>query len=148
MNRDYNEILPGLYQGSFHQNDPALWSEFDVLVHMPVELPLTIPTHRGKLAIACPIDDTGARPLNDREIANLARTANITDQVWSSGRKVLVSCAQGRNRSGLLVAILVLRHNPKWTVGDAVGYIRRKRPSVPVLTNHMFVKHLREWRGE
>lgn len=56
---------------------------------------------------------------------------------WSSGRRVLIRCMGGMNRSGLLVALTLVRagHTPE----AAIELIREKRHPW-ALNNHSFVR--------
>ena len=59
---------------------------------------------------------------------------------WKAGKKVLVRCQAGMNRSGLMVALILLRDRMK--IDDAIALIRKKR-SAYALDNAHFVKYLK-----
>lgn len=58
---------------------------------------------------------------------------------WRDDRTVLVRCRAGLNRSGLVVAQVLMHHG--WTVDDAVTLIRERR-SPNALNNEVFIEYL------
>jgi len=59
---------------------------------------------------------------------------------WDSGRRVLIRCAAGMNRSGLLTAMVLMRSG--YSADDAVELIRARRHPF-ALNNYSFVRLLR-----
>jgi protein-tyrosine phosphatase len=64
----------------------------------------------------------------------------------SSGKKVLVTCYAGRNRSGLITAIALCKGPNPVRVGTAIGMIREARGPA-ALNNEHFVRFLKEYCG-
>lgn len=58
---------------------------------------------------------------------------------WKSGKKVLIRCQAGLNRSGLVMALVLIRDG--YTPADAIRLMREKR-SPAVLCNQMFTRWL------
>jgi len=88
----------------------------------------------GTQVLHAPNDDS-ERPLT-REQAWIAITASrAVTKAFREGKKVLVSCMQGRNRSGLVMALTL--HQLYGMDGEwCRGYIRSRRPHA--LTNDSF----------
>lgn len=97
--------------------------------------------------IYCPLDDTDAgMSFGEQGIVRLWGNA-IADRVLNESR-ILVTCNQGRNRSGVVCAAAVARLFEIPGV-DAVAWVKRQRdPALPIgqaaLTNPHFVRFLRE----
>lgn len=62
--------------------------------------------------------------------------ADWAHERWSSGRRILIRCAGGMNRSGLLVALTLVRAG--YSPGKAIELIRELRHPW-ALNNHSFV---------
>lgn len=73
-------------------------------------------------------------PLGDLEL--LAHTINLH---LDAGRRVLVHCAAGYNRSSLVVAKVLMRRG--LTATQAINLIRKVRK--PALSNELFVQYLK-----
>lgn len=87
-------------------------------------------------------------PFDDAELTNgewmLARQASKeVAKRCLRGQRVLVTCMQGRNRSGLVVA-LALHRLTGWSGSDCIQHVRafREAPGGPVLSNDSFVRAL------
>lgn len=134
----WNEVVPGLFQGGHDVLSQArscvVDDEFDVVIsmvtrsgHGPAD---GVEHHVLRMADAA-VDQAVARRV--QELAGIAATA-VRD-----GRRVLVRCSGGLNRSGLVVAstLVQLGHD----VPSAIDLVRRARGPW-ALTNPMFVRHL------
>ena len=133
------EILPGLYQSGVpetNQDWDLAWSLADIVVSLECAgywPGPDIPT--GKLYIAWNIDD-GPVP-NLETLAEL--DCLLTNFIQGLGRKVLIHCAAGVNRSGLLTARIV-RSIALVSGRSAAEHVRSKRPGA--LINPQFNDHL------
>jgi protein-tyrosine phosphatase len=112
---------------------------FDAIVFCAVEAQPT-PDECAKLkplveVILAPNDDTG-RPPTREELATALRTSEIVADRVRRGKHVLVTCMQGRNRSGLVVA-LALHRLMGWPGRQCVSHVRARRKDA--LTNRYFV---------
>lgn len=131
---DAHRIAQKLWMGS--RPSPAACQFFDVIVlaaeeHQP-ELPCK--------TIRAPIDD--ARPTHN-EISIALKAARQVNQERRKGRRVLVSCYMGINRSGLVTALAMMLNGS--SAQSAIGRIRkaRKAPITP-LSNRHFVELLKQ----
>jgi hypothetical protein len=139
---DASEIAPGLWQGSFDvlADRPALAAaipRLTTIVFCARELqPRPLDRAHAVEAVACPLDD--ARPtIQELELA--ARTARKVARRVGSGEAVLVTCRQGRNRSGLVVA-MALHVLYGWGGRRAVKRVQDKRANA--LSNPYFTAAL------
>jgi protein-tyrosine phosphatase len=81
--------------------------------------------------------------LNPKEdLYELARSAH---RDWKRGMRVLIRCAAGWNRSGIVMALVLIRDG--YSVEDAIDLIREKR-CPEALCNRTFTRWLREEVGE
>lgn len=101
----YSYLMPGarLAQGSVPPAGARL--PFDVIVlaaieHQDINLP-------GYEVLRVPLDDSGPPPsMSDRLL--IRRTAREIAQRIRAGKRVLVTCHQGRNRSGVLSGLALV----------------------------------------
>lgn len=127
-----------LYQGSAPPFGGALANAgIHTLVLCAEEFQPPADLYPGVHVIRCPIDDaTDFR----RDHLELARdTADIVRAHLRSGRRVLVTCRQGRNRSGLVNGLALARGGV--SPARAIMSIRVARaPRWQALTNRTFVR--------
>lgn len=71
--------------------------------------------------------------------------AEWTFRQWVSGRRVLIRCQGGMNRSGLLVALVLIRIGR--SPDDAIELVRERRHPW-ALNNHSFVELIKAARHE
>ena len=93
----------------------------------------------GGLYVCLPMDDGDDVDPKVRELAAFIAS------LMTSGRRVLVHCTEGLNRSGVVVARALM--DMGMTAGEAIALVRRRRgPSVdgfPALSNPAFEEWLR-----
>lgn len=143
---DADQIIRNLYQGS----KPPFGEElsrhkFDVLVLAAQEYQPADLHFPGLRVVRAPMDD--AR-LSSREWDQVVRAARAVASYVRRGKQVLVTCYEGRNRSGIIVAVAV--HLITGVSGArAVDIVRRQRKAMsgPALTNPDFVARLRAIRS-
>ena len=120
------EIHPGLWQGSWPAPGPWLKvNGFSTLVLCAQEFqpPHIIPPHLGAMrglrmanpwpgveVIYAPNDDDPYTPPPKETLRGAIRAGRIVAERLSQNRKVLVTCWQGRNRSGLVSALGLFFH--------------------------------------
>lgn len=77
--------------------------------------------------------------LSEKDIPEIHDIAEWAHREWKAGKKVLIRCQAGLNRSGLIVALVLISegYDPK----DAIDLIRACR-SPHALCNADFVKYL------
>ena len=136
----WNEVVPGLFQGghdvrSQSRSACVVTDQFDLVVSMttregygPAE---DVEHHVARMADAGV--DAGVASRVD-ELSSLAA------QAVDAGRRVLVRCSGGLNRSGLVVASTLVRLG--YAPDEAIDLVRRARGPW-ALTNPAFVAHLR-----
>jgi protein-tyrosine phosphatase len=132
---DASLILPRLYQGAAPPPGAALKERgFDVLVLTAREYQPPDVAFPGVRVLRAPLDDE-ERPLSEEERISVIRTAREAASALEEGKRVLVTCAQGRNRSGLLSAIIahMTTGAPGWRCAEIVS---ERRPGA--LTNRAF----------
>ena len=78
--------------------------------------------------------------MSDFDTADLHELVSTAHRDWKAGKKVLVRCQAGMNRSALMVALILMRD--RMHVDDAVALIRKKR-SAYALDNSCFVEYLK-----
>ena len=142
----YSEILPGLwvggtddmdtieYSGNLHADKAITKKDFDAVVTL--------------YAWANPVDwmveemrfgfyDSDVEHI-DREA--LASAVGFARSKWKSGKKVLIRCQAGLNRSGLTAALVLMQSG--YTADEAITLLRTKRTKY-VLINKEFEAFLR-----
>lgn len=122
------EIVEGVWQ-SGHPQPGELW---DAVIDLDGDQPLL---EDVGLYVRWPIVD-GPVP----EHALLVALADLVADLWREGKRVLIHCAGGMNRSGLLVAAALVRNG--MGAEEAIELIRARRPGA--LSNKQFVQHLLE----
>jgi len=130
MSTGYSYLMPGPYLAQGSVPPPRARLPFDVVVlaaveHQDVDLP-------GYEVIRVPLDDSGPPP-SPADRALIRATAKRIAARVRAGRRVLVTCHQGRNRSGVLAGLALVELGlPR---ERAVGRIQRYRNG---LTNPFF----------
>jgi len=94
----------------------------------------------GLRTIHAPLDDSGP-PITTEEIATALHAGRLVAAELRSGRKVLVTCAMGLNRSGLITA-LALRLGYGLSANRAIARVRAAR-GPRALSNPSFVELIR-----
>ena len=107
---DYTYLIPGrLAQGS--APPPGAQLPFDVIVLAAREYQPALP---GYEVIYVPLSDDGPPPTYEERELIRDQSSRIARRL-RAGRRVLVTCRQGRNRSGVLAgrALVELGHDPE-----------------------------------
>lgn len=136
---DATKIFPGIYQGSRPPLGDELSNQhyFDVLVLAAKEFQPPASKFPGLEVIHVPLDDTTMTPDIWKRAAAAARKV---DQAHREGKKTLITCLFGMNRSGLVTAMAI--HLRSGMSGrEAVDLIQAKRPIA--LWNKSFVHALK-----
>ena len=143
----YSEITLNLWQGGTGQyettyqgqkrlpamNDPK---PFDVVVSLnSYALPVGWLVKELRFGFA----DGPLAPEIIEEIEHVAEWAYFE---WKKGRRVLVRCEAGLNRSGLVIGLILMRDG--MSAKEAIDLIRKKR-SHHALSNKEFENHLLGW---
>jgi len=72
-------------------------------------------------------------------VENLLDIVKMAHKDWKSGKRVLIRCQAGLNRSGLVMALVLIRDG--YEPADAIKLMREKRSSW-VLCNKNFERYL------
>ena len=139
----YSEILPGLWQGGTHDFDTLefpkeypIWKsqrEFDSVATLYA---VAHPVGWGVAERRYGFPDSALSEKDTPEIHDIAEWAH---REWKAGKKVLIRCQAGWNRSGLVTALVLLKHGHK--PEEAINLTRARR-SPHALCNADFVRYL------
>lgn len=137
-----NRVHGNLWMGSAPKCGTKLREQWDVVVLCAMEYQLPASCFRGVEVVGVPLDDA----IPSREEIRLAqRAAAHVAAALRAGRRVLVTCWMGRNRSGLVVALALVRLGASPNV--AIEMVRRARGE-HALSNPAFVELIRNVRRE
>lgn len=126
------EILPGqLYLGP-HQR-PGTLPTFDVVVGVANDRRIHSWDHPNAIVEYIPMLDDGPPEPDDR--ARAAAAADLVNSHIEAGRKVLVSCLAGLNRSAWVVALVLKKRG---MTGKAAVKLIRERRGYNALSNEFF----------
>lgn len=145
--KDYNWIIPDrLAQGAYPGTNPGLFQAFDVVVYTADEKqPKGMKVPQGKFVYKLRLDDDIYRPIPQEVQVAVHRMGQSLAGHLRAGHKVLVTCAMGMNRSGIVTA-LTLMHLTGCSGSQAVDTVksrRRANDGVAPLSNPMFERWLR-----
>lgn len=131
-------IAPGLYQGSVPPYGNALRdAKFSLVVLAAREYQPVPDRYPGVRTLNVPLDDS-LTP-SESELYAAGAAADTVSKYVRDGKKVLVTCMMGRNRSGLIVALTLMKLLG-WNGKQAVAHIKARRANA--LTNSSFVSIL------
>lgn len=137
---DATQIKGNLYQGGEPPTGPALCKAgFDALVLAAVEVQPDAWKVPGVRVIRVPMEDVPVM-LTPRQLRDVRLAAQTVAALLDHGKKVLVTCQMGLNRSGLIVADTLLRTTTMSPV-QAIRLIRSRRGPL-ALSNPAFVHAL------
>lgn len=136
---DATLIAPRLYQGAIPPPGPYLRAAgIDAVVLCSKEWQPRAYNYPGVRVVHAPFDDSGWPPTS-AEYRSATNAAKIVKRMYQDGLTVLVTCAQGRNRSGLVMA-LAIHMLSKEPGSDCAALVRRRRENA--LTNKWFSRAL------
>jgi len=137
---DADRIVPGLYQGSIPPQGEALrLARFTVLVLAAVQFQPKAERFPGVRVIHVPLEDSHV--LTKEDIHSAATVANLVATAVKGGARVLVTCLEGRNRSGLITA-LALRDLYGMSGAEALLFVKKNRKNADALTNTTYQQFL------
>lgn len=139
MSLDADEVTPGLWQGSKLQ--PGIYP-FDLIVLTAAEWQLPGETFGGTTVLRVPLHDVYTKTVVAEQLPRAIAAAQEVFRARRAGKRVLVICAAGWNRSGLVNA-LALRI-AGLSADQAIGLIKRAR-GVYALGNEAFQKQIRDF---
>lgn len=113
---------------------------FDVLVLCAAEIQPMLPAYAGLRVLRCPLLDDPTRPLPEADWQRAVECAREVALLVRLGKRALVTCQAGLNRSGLVMALAL--HMLTGSGGSgAVDHIRKQR-GPNALCNPQFVNRL------
>ena len=141
----WSEILPGLWLGGTDDDDTI---ETGVDTYKPRMITKDdFDTVVTLYSWAQPVDwlvEEVRYGFYDSEIGHIdfsavERAADFAYQAWKSGKRVLIRCQAGLNRSGLTTALVLMKEG--YSAKDAISLMREKRTDY-ILCNRDFEHHL------
>ncbi|MER6187614.1 dual specificity protein phosphatase family protein [Streptomyces sp. NPDC001652] len=138
----WNEIVPGLWMGGHEFRGHSGQLEFAVVRDEfdLVQTLLRLPGHGPDPGVEHHVWPIPDGPLDGTQLAGVIRLAQAASDALDGGRKVLVRCYHGYNRSGLVIAHALIRSGR--SAEEAIRTIRARR-SPWALHNDLFVDYLR-----
>jgi hypothetical protein len=137
----WDEIVPSLWMGGHFYRDSmgartpvVVGSEFDLVISL-----YSRDGHGPNVGVEHHCVEVPDAPLTADQIESLYRLAEVATEAVDSGRRVLVRCHSGYNRSGLVVAQALIGLG--YGTEDAIFLIRYRR-SRWALNNSLFVDYL------
>ncbi|CAB4636405.1 unannotated protein [freshwater metagenome] len=154
---DSHEILPNLFMGGSpfdtrvddenrefkmrgFDNDPR---PFDAIITL---FPKAFPAGYGVEELRFGFPDDLASGVSDEYRQRILDLAVWGYSKWQSGAKVLVRCAAGENRSGLITLLILQKHG--FSTDEAVNLIRNARQKGAPLHNEQFIAFARAELGK
>jgi len=141
----YSEILPGLWQGGTHDFDTLefpkqypIWNQEKLFDSVATLYAVAHPVGWGVAERRFGFPDS---VLSEKDIPEIHSLVDWIYDEWKSGKKVLVRCQAGWNRSGICVALTLMKDGYK--AKDAIDLIRARR-SPHALCNANFVRYLED----
>lgn len=124
---DAHEIAENLWQGAFPPPGASVRDAgFDTIVLCARELQMPTDAYPGVRIVYAPNDDSVQFPLTREKLRVAIQAAAEAKKDVQAGRRVLVTCAAGLNRSGL-VSALILHQLFGWAGSECVRVVRAKR---------------------
>ncbi|MFF4361670.1 dual specificity protein phosphatase family protein [Streptomyces sp. NPDC001604] len=138
----WSEIVPGLWMGGHEFRGRTGQLEFAVVRDEfdLVQTLLRLPGHGPDPGVEHHVWAIPDGPLDGTQLAGVMRLAQAAGEALDEGRRVLVRCYHGYNRSGLVVAHALVRRGH--ATEEAIRLIRSRR-SPWALHNELFVDYLR-----
>lgn len=141
--RLYSEILPGLWQGGTDDFDTLAFPITHVFQNREKQFDAVATFYASAHPVGWEISERRFgfpdAELNERNLPEIHSIAEWAFQQWKSGKKVLIRCQAGLNRSGLCTALILMKNG--MSSNDAISLIREKR-SENALFNVHFVNYL------
>lgn len=124
-----SEVLPGLWQGGCIQG-VTLPHDFDLVISLYKWEQYDLGSNTERVEVL--MYDSHDVPMVD-DVVDQAYSA------WKSGKKTLIHCQAGLNRSGLVSAKVLMKDG--MTAQEAINHLRQSRSEL-VLFNKTFEDHL------
>lgn len=131
---DASNIVPRLWLGATPPLDRDL-PDFDLLVLCAAEVQPERVAFHGQV-VRCPVVND---VLSHQELSRVIISSRMVAQALGAGKRVLVTCAAGINRSAL-VAALALARLTRASAADLIMLMRKKRH--PNALSNAFFQHV------
>lgn len=141
---EYSWIINNLAQGCFPGDARTAFDHFDVVVLCAEEHQPKWKIPKGKFLYKMPLDDDPYVQVPAEVGRIVCEVALAAGSYHLSGHKVLTSCHEGRNRSGITTGV-ILQHYYNMSANDAIKLIRKQRND-DCLGNPMFEQFLHNYR--
>lgn len=142
---NYDWIITGLAQGNFPGDTKTAFADFDVVMLCAEEHQPRWKVPAGKFAFKIPLDDDPYQPV-PLDVGQVIVQQSIAAGTYHmAGHPLLTTCHQGRNRSGICTAI-ILMHFYKMKPQEAIDLIRSRRNN-DCIGNPMFEQFLHNFRA-
>lgn len=151
----WSEILPGLWQGGTHETDTTYDTGTSFYQPTKEDFDTVITLYGsangagwGVKELRFPFYDAD---MTDFKVEDLLDLVNTAHRDWQDGKRVLIRCQAGWNRSGLVTALTLIKDG--YDPVEAIELIREKR-CPEALSNRIFANwlvakaDLRFWRGK
>lgn len=142
----WSEVVPGLWMGGHVylagegiSAKAIVWDQFDVVYSLTAREGYGPPSGVEHHVLRVPDDE-----LTSQQILDVEEFAASAASDYAAGRRVLVRCWAGMNRSGLVVAEVLIQSG--YSAADAIAMIRKHR-SPAALNNASFVAYLETGLG-
>lgn len=142
MYSDFDPIIPlSLYQGSWPPGGDELKNAlgFDVVVLCAFENQGESNEYLDIEVVRAPGDDVEQWPIEEGDLNEWKAAARVVAQHVKAGKKVLVTCVAGLNRSGMVIA-LALHELYGWSGDRCIEHIQSHRADA--LFRKAFRRHL------
>ena len=140
----HTEILPRLWQGGTAERDQLHNSKHfsTATKDQPFTSVVTLdaqsqPVKWGVKEYRFGIEDG---PIERQQIKDILKAADWAYEQWKAKEIVLIRCQAGANRSGLIMALVLMKDG--WSAKKAIDHIRLRRSFA--LSNSAFVAWLKE----
>ncbi len=121
-----SKVMGGLWVGDAPPPGPMVSKHFQCLVLCANEYQLDPTFFPGVEVIHAPMNDDGS-PMTNTERKVAVITAGRVINRLAQGHRVLVTCRQGRNRSGLIACLAMSLGPPKLSAVESVNRLRYAR---------------------
>ena len=132
-----HRISGPLWMGSMPVPYSSLYGHFDGLVLCACEYQCPAAFFPGVKVLSVSLNDDGSPMTRDEAFAAVGAAKNVVKWI-ESGMRVLVTCMQGRNRSGLVTALALCSGPWKMNPDQAISTVRAARGPT-ALSNGDFV---------
>ena len=137
----WSKVLPGLYQGGTALGDELVQKRQAMITPKEFDTVITLyawanPVGWGVKELRYGFFDAGENAFDTGELFEVVEFAHAE---WKAGKRVLIRCQAGWNRSGLVMALVLMREG--YSAEEAIALIRERR-SPNALKNGAFVDFL------